>query len=312
MEIPQIISQRVQLKTSLDNIVQKIVQIYRLGKIVNCERFEKGYEELNLKITTNKGIFVAKIFSRTRSKEKISDYITGLIEFSKANIPVPKLISAGESFIQNIHESYVCVMDYFEGTSFTQKNPNINDIKEIVQILAKIHKLNFKIKPNYDPWGTANLPAEFKIKSKYLNQKDLKLVQPIVDRFLLIDFSKLKKSIIHGDLQKQHVLKNQKGDYCILDLGCMDYNATIIDLAVFAAQFGLNTADVLKTYLKFNNLSAQEISFLPLLIEATFAVYLIQSNYLISTNKDRSSQTQKWLKQDRLALKKPGEIHPQY
>ena len=315
MQIPQVIAKRVQLKTSLENIVQKILEIYELGSLINCRRFKKGYEELNLKLTTSKGIYVVKIFSKTRSSAKVTDYIDGLLEFSKAGVPVPKLRIGNKKYLNSIYGSFVCVTDFFDGLSFSDRKPTSIDIVNVTKFLVKIHKLSFKIKPNYDFWGTVNLLTEYKIKGKFLNNSDLELIQPIIKKFSLIDFSKFKKSIIHGDLQKQHVLKNNKGNYCILDLGCMDHNAVVIDLAVFLAQFCLDIKNsatknsyilekVLNIYTKLNYLSSQEIANIPLLIKATFAVYLIESNYLIATGKDESSQTKKWLKLDRAALKK--------
>jgi len=315
MQIPQVIAERVQLKTSLENIIKKILQVYELGEYADCDRFEKGYEELNLKLTTSQGIYVAKIFSQTRSLAKVTDYINGFLEFSKANIPVPKLIKTKNGFVQNIYDSYICLTEFFDGSSFSDKKATFTDIINVTKLLVKIHKLSFKIKPNYDPWGTANLLTEYKTKGRFLIDSDRKLIKSIIKEFSLIDFSKFKKSIIHGDLQKQHVLKNKKGDYCILDLGCMDYNATVIDLAIFLAQFCLDIKNaaaknsvilkkVLNTYTKLNYLNSYEIANIPLLIKATFAVYLIESNYLIVTGKDESSQTKKWRQLDRAALKK--------
>lgn len=313
LAIPKIISQRINLTMPLEKLVNQVVKNYFLGKIIKLERFKIGYEELNLKLTTNKGIFVIKIFSKTRNLEKLNDYLKGWQEFAKNDIPVAKLLKSSQGYLFGQQNNYLCVSRFFDGQSFTQTKAGKQDFAKITDYLARIHQLKFKILPNYDPWGTANFLSEFKLKKKYLTFKDLNNISKIADDFSQIDFKKLTKSIIHGDLQKQHVLKNKFNKYCILDLGCMDYNASVIDLSIFLAQFcfdqnkklteNLHVFDFCrKQYLKINQLNPYELSLVPILVKATFGLYIIQCSFLLNSGKDQSRQTKNWLQEDRQAL----------
>ncbi len=306
---------RVDLADSLEEIIEDVTSKAKIGKVISWEPIKEGYEELNIKVKTHKGFYVIKIFSKGKKYATIRGNIEGLINFSKARIPVPKLIPIGNHFLYKTRgkkgDTYICVMEFFNGMNFQEIGPTKKDIVVITKELAKIHMLPFRIHKNYDSWGTANLLAEFEYKKKYLNKKDLSLLKPIVDDFRKIDFNGLRKSIIHGDWQRKHVLKNSEGGYCILDLGVMDFNCRVIDLAIFLALFCFDAKSeknnnifrmVIEQYEKTNKLSTREIKVLPFLIKATYAIYLLGSNYLIFCG-DKSRQTREWLDFGRRGIK---------
>ncbi len=205
-------------------------------------------------------------------------------------------------------------MEFFDGKNFEKIRPSQTDLKTITKYLAKIHLLRFKINRNYDPWGTVNLIKEFLDKKGCLTHQDLRLIEPIVNDFRRINFNKFRKCIIHGDIQRKHILKDKKGNYCILDFGFMDFNAAVIDLAIFIALFCFDVnssvkdnrkvySTVVKEYTKTNTLNRDEISSLPLLVRATYAIYTIGSSYLFFPKNDKSVQTKKWLAFGRKGLR---------
>lgn len=99
---------------------------------------------------------------------------------------------------------------------------------------------------------------------------------------------------------------------CILDLGCMDYNAAVI-ISIFIAKFCSNVSlsdlkeqshKIIKEYTKIQVLNKDEINALPVLIVATFAMYTLAPNYLQVVKKDSSKHTNDWLAYGRNSLKK--------
>jgi len=261
----------------------------------------KGIEDLNYKIVIGKKKYVLKIFSLNRTFLQIKSYLNALVIFKKAGIPVPSLLETAKSS---------CVMEFFQGKDFEEIKPSRKDILAIVLNLTKIHSLEFKIAPNYDSWGTANLLGEYKLKRKYLTKKDLNLIDPIINQFQKINLASFPRCIIHGDLNKTNILKNKRGQYCLLDLGCLDFNARIVDVAIFLAQFCLDLKLNLEKnreiinlatghYQKFHKLEKKELHSLPILIKATYAAYIIQSSYL---------KINKWLSLDRRLLKKLKDL----
>ena len=201
---------------------------------------------------------------------------------------------------------FACVMEFVDWPTFEGKLPAKKDIGALVKILAKIHKIRLKIRGNYDNWGPANLLQEYGRKKKWLAKKDHELIRPIIEEFMKLDFRKFRKGIIHGDLQDVHVKKGPKGKYCIIDFGTVDYNFIVFDIAIFIALFCTNpesrekleeTTDfVLKEYEKHNRLSNYEISSIPSLIRAVYAINCIAPSYLHYAKHDNSRQTVEWLK----------------
>ncbi|MBI4015654.1 MAG: phosphotransferase [Candidatus Aenigmarchaeota archaeon] len=282
------ILKRVDLQVPLKSALEKVSEAYRIGNVLHYRIIQMGFEDANIVLETKKGKYVLKIFSKLKTLRKINDVVKGLVEFRKAGVPTPKLLKARGKYLLKIGKSYMCLMEFFTGKSFEGRSVSEKELNNIVKFMAKIHGLRFKVKHNYDSWGTVNLVKEYREKKRFLREKDRKLVEPAVREFGKINFSKFRKSIIHGDLQRHHFLKNSKGDMCIIDLGCMDYNASVLDLAIFLALFfPVNSVGkcrkiyyfVLEKYNSIRKLTKEETEAIPILIQATYAIYLIASTY---------------------------------
>jgi Ser/Thr protein kinase RdoA (MazF antagonist) len=307
-----LIKSRVNLDASLESLLDKVAENFSLGEIIDFSVETTGYEELNIKTKTSKGIFLVKVFSKSKSESTIKDYIKGLQQFQKAGVPTPSLLPGGNGylygFVEKTRTTYLCVMNYFSGETFQQRNVDKIDIERLVTYLSKIHSLSFSIHRNYDSWGTAHLIEEYDKKSKYISNEDNQLIQPIVNEYKTLRFDLFSKSIIHGDLQRTNVLKNQARDYCILDLGCMDFSYPVIDLSIFIAHFCLDDEGTktsinlalykhaVQSYVKERKLNDAELASIPTLVRATYAIYLIAANYsLQNPAHPNNSQTAAWI-----------------
>lgn len=309
---------RVNLPIPITKLLGELATTYKLGPIKNFEYIQIGYEDLNIKLETGRGKYVVKIFSKEHRLPFIKDYIRFLLLFAESGIPAPRLLRSNKEFLYSrtnqTGSTYLCVMNLFEGKSFNEIPSTPKDLLTITSYLAKIHQLNFKVHKNYDSWGTTHLLEEFPKKKQYLGKNDLALIRPVIEKLQTVDFSEFRKCLIHGSLEKQNVLKNSQGKYCILDLGCLDFNAAVIDLAIFLAAFCLNPALsldqnrliynlVISGYLRTNSLSTLEMDTLPLLIKAAYASYLLAPNYLRVKKHYSSLQTRNFLSLGRNGLR---------
>lgn len=193
-------------------------------------------------------------------------------------------------------------MDFFDGKKFTDFKPEILDLENLGELLARINNLNFKTKANYDPWITMNLGTEFESKSRYLSEGEMKLIEPVVADFLRVDYKKLTKGVVHFDLHRENALKDSNGKYCILDLASVDYNYTIFDLATFIALFCFDPNNdqvenlkniykkVVEKYKSIRPINEYELSVLPLLIRSTYAANLLISSYVQNANMDENPE----------------------
>ncbi len=200
-------------------------------------------------------------------------------------------------------ETFVCVSEFFAGEDFVEVPPQRDDNLAIARFLAELPQLPFEITPSYDSWGTLNLPDEFARKQALVSNETRRLVAPFADAISNIRFGEAHRRIIHGDLQRKHVLKDGGGHYCILDFGCMDYIYPVVDLGIYLALFCLEVsgssqthdviAEVLETYMSCAPLPSEHIAVLGTLIRVTWASYLLTAESLVRGG-DRSRQTRQW------------------
>lgn len=302
---------RVDLAQPLPAVLNQIVQVYQLGTTSSYSIIRTGYQELNLKLVTSLGSFIVKIFSKEKSFTRIKDNITNYLEFARLGIPVPQLRKNQSGYLYQVsgklQPNFLCVMNYFSGKSFLKLSITNKDLHALTHFIARIHKINRKIGHYYDTLGIVNFLTELKPRQSKLMKSDLDLILPVVTDFTKLDWRPFSRSLIHGTLERENIFKNASGEYCILDLGCTDYNASILDLATFIANFTITMSIaetqsayhlILAEYQKYRQLNLSEIQALPVLIKAQYAT-------LVSNVENKtSSQSRHWINFGRKGLLK--------
>lgn len=294
-------------------------QFPAIGEIRKVKPIEEGYEDANILITSDNGLFVAKMFSKERSEKNRQDYVKILQILKSKGIPVIDLISGKEGFMGNIIGVDFFITKFFNGNNFVTNTPTVDDMIKIASYLGKINNINIPVEESYDSWGNKNLLKEYHKYKGILDNPQIQLLNPIIQKYSQIDFNGFSKTFIHGDMQRKHVLKNSEDNYCILDFGCMAYDAAIIDLSTFLAWFCLQKDNwnqiesiypkVISAYLKNHALTEKELSLIPLLTKASYAAYFLKTSALIHSG-DKSTETMKWHKDSKimLELSKPWSL----
>lgn len=275
-----ILLKRTNLNIPFEKLLKDVQSKFTsLSKIIDYSPINEGYEDANFVILTTNGKFVLKIFLSERKLESINSYVKILTECKNIGIPTTEILTdfnEGLGFIENGQvKTYYIITKYFEGSNFQKTTPSLEDIKTITSYISKINTLNFKFESTYDSWGIKNFTKEYEIKKNKLTSRQNLLIKNNYNDFLKINMSNFSKSVIHGDMQRKHVIKNAQGKYCILDFGCMAYDAKVIELATFLAWFCLQPdtwedrdiiyKEVLDIYNSTHHLSDDEISTLPTL-----------------------------------------------
>lgn len=300
---------RVDSVTALPQVLEQIALAYGLGAIVTSSPILTGYQDCNIDLSAANGRFIIKIFASDKTKERIDDVITGYTTLRKNGVAVPllKTTTDGHTLWEtpgNQHASYACVFEYFEGKPFTKTQPTDADIASLTAMLAKIHSTKHLTPHYYDTMGIVNLVSEYKLKSGALSSDELSKISPVVSHLQRIPIATFPKALIHGTPEKENVLKNANGELCLLDLGCMDYNAAIIDIATLIANFALYVTEekrkhlirlVLDTYNSTRQITPAELTALPSLIRAQYAAYIIAMTHHMRKDHDMTKQTQIWL-----------------
>src|SRR6185437_2055635 len=224
---------RVDIAQPLDDVLHEIARHYELGRIEQSRLITQGYDDLNALLVCEQGRFVAKIFNKSKELAIVKDHLRVQTALATRHLPVPRILTVNGAGLFRLagrfQETFVCVSEFFAGENFVEVPPQRDDMLAIARFLAELHQLPFAITPSYDSWGTLNLPGEFARKQTLVSEETRRLVAPLADAIANIRLCEAHRRIIHGDLQRKHVLKNDRGHYCILDFGCMDYSYPVVD-----------------------------------------------------------------------------------
>lgn len=308
--------QRTPLNVSFSQFLSEVEkQFPSIGKIQSTEPITEGYEDANIILNTKKGKFVIKIFLTERTQEAIYSYIKIMLECQKVDVPTLELVREEERALgifeyDNVKAQYM-ITHFFEGKNFENTTPTIKEIQLFTSYIARLNTLNFQVGETYDSWGNKNFALEFHKKKSSLTPEQLKILKPIYQQFLTIPLDTFSKSVIHGDLQRKHILRNDHNQYCLIDFGCMANGPKVIELSTYLAWFALqkdtwNQKDkiyelVLDSYTSVHTLTEEEIKSIPTLIRTAYASYLLSTAYLVK-NGDASEETGKWHEKSKTML----------
>ncbi len=282
---------------------------FHLGTVQKHTPILTGYQDCNIDLITDTGHFVVKFFSSEKTKERVDDIVSVHLACTKESIPVPGLKKAKDDSLVleipgKIHPSYACVFSYVDGKPLTKTPVTDTDMSRLSHIVSRIHTIQKPKHHYYDTMGIINVPNEYKLKHDALSADEQSEIAPVVSKLSRIKFSAFRQSIIHGSLEKENILKQTNGDLYILDLGCMDYNASILDIATLNSNMTIYTPEekrrhsineIITAYTKTTPISQAELTALPTLIRAQFAGYIIAMTHHMRIDHDMTKQTQTWL-----------------
>lgn len=298
---------RTPLEIPFENFLEEVKKAYDFKEIHWYTPILEGYENANIKIDTDKGSFVIKIFAKEISDFQAESYITVTEEALRVGVPLAKLLEGKDGFLQKFPQGDTVVkyllMYFFDAPNFEQQIVHMEDITKVTEYLAKFNSLDFLVGEVYDSWGNKNFVKEYEKYKEKVSQEVYEAITPVMEDFSKIDFTHFSTSVIHADLQRKHVMKNKEGEYCILDLGCMRNDARVYEISIHLAWFCLcyDTWDrrdevvknVLDTYARMHPLTQDEMMSLPILVKAAYAAYYLKTSLLLQDGDD-SAETLEW------------------
>jgi len=298
---------RTNLKVSFDEFLKSVEENFgSLGKIEKYFPINEGYEDANFLLETDKGRFVLKMFLAERTKGSVNSYVRILEECKSIDVPTIEMLTDfndGLGFFGKGDPTYYIVTKFFEGENFQDNTPTVDEIVLFTSFLSQLNTLDFEVEETYDSWGNKNFGKEYEKRKHNLTKEQNLLIKPIYDEFIQIPLGAFSKSVIHGDLQRKHILKNKDGKYCLLDFGCMAYDPKVIELSTYLAWFALQEdtwpkkdeiyKKVVDTYLKTHSLTSEELESLPVLVKSSYASYYMVTSCLINDG-DNSQETLEW------------------
>ena len=266
---------RIGLNLPLEELSEQVCKEYDLGKLIDNRLIKIGYEDYNFILTTDKGMFVVKVFSNERTNKDAIELAKRASIACENGVSSPKIYKTKDekllSFISldNI-EFRVLVMDYINGRDFftLKELPNNKELELIATELAKLNSIKYKPPFIYDKWAIVNFEEEYNKNFSLVDDKDKPLIQIAYNLFRSCDFSKLKYGFVHGDIIETNVIKDNTGKLYFIDFSVSNYLPRIVDLAVTICDLCLDLDDVansktraelfVKAYEEYSPLSQDE------------------------------------------------------
>ena len=163
-------NKRIKLNTDLKNISEQICKRYNLGEFISNELITIGYEDYNYYLTTSKGKYCVKIFSKERSENDVRNYLDRIRAVANSKVSSPKpLIIDGDITLSLDYDNNrydLCVFEYVNGKNYFEigENPSDDVIRELAKQTSLIHSLDIKPEFIYDSWAIINFKEEYKYK----------------------------------------------------------------------------------------------------------------------------------------------------
>ena len=303
-------NKRIGLNTDLENISKQICNQYNLGSFISNELIIIGYEDYNYCLTTTNGKYCVKIFNNTRTKKDIVNYLERIRAVANSQINSPKPLKLNNDIVleldyKNNHYD-ICVFEYIDGKNYFELNQKANKetIKELAKQTAMINQLDIKPDFIYDSWAIINFEQEYKNKRKYVSDKYKKEFDRLLTELKDINFDKLPKGFVHGDIISTNVMRDRNNKIWIIDFAVSNYLPRIIDLAVISCNMCLdnnskentyeNIALLISEYNKYLPLTEYELSTFSTFYKLANAMHILQTQYIAKTEGD-SEENQYWL-----------------
>lgn len=319
----EIFETKVSGAITLGEVSEVVFQSYDLGdgNLNNFQQLKRGLETTKFTFSVGASEYLLKIYNESTSRPprfRLRN-ISGLErKLKETGVPLATTLrnKDGSSFVSiekrirpnKTDYAAVSVMEVFKGEALL--DPSVEDIQKIVGYMAKIHSMkDYGVVPAMDSMSLLRL-VEYFDREKYSNnvsiQKILSQIEPVVEEMRGLDLnneSAFPKTLVHGDLHSFNILKSSEGKICILDLGCLDHEQRVADLAIFMANTCAdftnieNTKEFFKIAIEATesngDLTSAEEKSIPTLIKANYAMFVLKTAELLKDDPN-DKEIQEW------------------
>ncbi len=283
--------ERIAYTGDLLPLLQDVCADYHLGDYLTHTMIEIGYEDFNLRLQTSGATYFVKIFAHSRSIDECQRYVAILSHVLAAGVRTPALypLADGQYLYDkrpNNQSVRLMVMEYIEGQTFYDQGraPTENELVRITKEAAKINQIAYRPTALFDGWSIAQCATVFADNSRYLNDSDKAMIEPLVAEYQKLEINALPHCLVHGDMIATNILQTAQDELYVLDFAVANYYPRISELAVILSGYHLedspssftqNQALVLNTYEKYIPLTPQEKDLIPLFTQLAYAMHVM-------------------------------------
>lgn len=234
--------ERLKYTGDIAPVLERTTEAFGAGSFRNFSIIGVGYEDCNVKVETERGKYVAKIFQKERTSENIKRYSTIMRKALEAGVNHPKIHEGqgGEMVFYDSEKSglSLVLMDFVEGKTFFEmgrRPPTDEERRLILEQAVRVNSIDYHPIYNKDSWAVPNIQEMFDRVREFIQADDLTLVEEVLVRYSEIPVDGLPHCFVHGDFTKTNVIKGDDGKIYILDFSVANWYPRIQELAVIAA-----------------------------------------------------------------------------
>lgn len=311
--------QKLGYSGNLEEVIKQVAEFYNIGNIINSKYLDEGYEDYNIKLVTNNGNYVLKLFSNNQlgNEEKTrrgSDVVERLVEIldaaEKLNLNTPRLKKNNDNeVIFRGKDGLVAILfNWIEGTTYYDLDiaPNHKELELIIEQAAKINKeINIHPVYYYDIWAVTNINEFYEKIKNSLKKEDIYLMKKVLKRYNALPIDTLPKCFVHGDFTKGNVIKTTSGIPSIIDFSVSNWTIRIIELSLiisnlmYSSKKKISLQERVKEasdiYTKYNYLTTIELESLYDLSLASASMEFLGGTWRQVFWDDTSEETKYWL-----------------
>jgi len=227
-----------RIRTSLPTLVEHVAGEYGIAGERTWSVLATGYEDCNVEVRAGTFGVVVKVFAVDRPRwvaERTADLITRV---RAAGVRHPRLHpDAAGRLVHEYDGHQLVVMDIAPGRTFYDlgRPPGEAELAAVVEQAVRIHSVDARPRPVFDPWAIANLMPLARQVSGSLSDEQRRLVGRVIAEMAGIDWGSLPQALIHADLTAGNVLLGPDGSINVLDFALANRWPRLQEIAVIAA-----------------------------------------------------------------------------
>ena len=230
---------RINFSGDFNHLINRIADSYKLGSVSGHSVVEVGFEDFNVRISTESGDYIAKIFSKNRTAGEIDRNVTNIELAIASGVNHPELMFCNGSalYSDTVSGLKMVVMRFIAGKTFYDLSvtPNSDDLALIAAEAVKINSIDYNPPYLFDSWAIPNMQWMFERVKDHLTDEGRRLVEGAFDHYGRIPLDELPKCYVHGDLIKTILIKGDDGKIYVIDFSVANTYPRIQELAVMAA-----------------------------------------------------------------------------
>lgn len=208
-------------------------------------------------------------------------------------------------------------MEYIEGQDLYSLNESItiNQVDNLIEMMKQVHQIPNRIKCIYDDYHIHHFHKTYNICFPYLEDEWKRIGENLKKDYDKIDFTKMPKSFIHGDLHKGNIMKDKQGKLYLIDFASCGYSYRIVDVVEFINNTLIDYREPEMSRQRMNyflthydKLTDYEKKSLKVLMKCYAFISIALKQYDFCQAKNQRDENEYWIKNNKSIIKNLTEM----